>query len=43
VVFDSETPGTFYHLSAQDSDLWSIGPKDLFALSANNWRTLAQI
>ncbi|MCE9529813.1 MAG: hypothetical protein K8T89_01530 [Planctomycetes bacterium] len=37
VDFDNDVPDTYYHLSAGDGMLWSIGPKDVMAFDGKEW------
>jgi hypothetical protein len=37
VDFGEDRPETFYHLSADDGVLWSIGAKDVMAFDGNIW------
>lgn len=37
VRFEDDIPGSFYHLSAADGVLWSIGTKDVMAYDGSEW------
>ena len=37
VKFGKDEPETFYHLSAADGVLWSIGPKDVMSFDGKKW------
>jgi hypothetical protein len=40
VDFGEDTPGTYYHLSAADGVIWSIGAKDIMAFNGKTWNRI---